>query len=270
MTAVTIQAPSRPAGAIGTTRAVAIRTSRKIVRTPQIFIVGMVQGAMFLLIFRYVFGGAITTGATSYVQFLVPGYIVTSILFVGASASTGVAEDAEQGFFDRLKSMPIPRSAVLSGRAVADTGQLALSLAVTTAIGFLVGFRIGGTVGAALVAFALTVVYGFAFEWLFVFLGLIAGNPQAAQGFSLLVFPFTFVSSAFVPVASMPGWMQPIAENQPITIMVDAVRALALGGAHHAGLPNSTAHYVVLSLIWTVGIVAVFLPLSAWRFRRTQ
>jgi ABC-type multidrug transport system permease subunit len=125
-------------------------------------------------------------------------------------------------------------------------------------------------VGAALVAFALTVVYGFAFEWLFVFLGLIAGNPQAAQGFSLLVFPFTFVSSAFVPVASMPGWMQPIAENQPITIMVDAVRALALGGAHHAGLPNSTAHYVVLSLIWTVGIVAVFLPLSAWRFRRTQ
>jgi ABC-2 type transport system permease protein len=269
MTAITIQAPTRPAGAFATTRAVATRTGRKIVRTPQIFIVGLVQGGMFLLIFRYVFGGAISTG-TVYVQFLVPGFVVTSILFVGASASAGVAEDAEQGFFDRLRSMPIPRSAVLSGRAVADTGSLTFSLAVTTAIGFLVGFRIGGTALAALAAFGLAIIYGFAFEWLFVFLGLIAGSAQAAQGYSLLVFPLTFVSSAYVPVATMPGWMQPFAENQPITIMVDAARSLCLGGAAKIGLPHSTAHYVILSLIWSAGIVAVFLTLSVWRFRRTK
>jgi ABC transporter DrrB family efflux protein len=223
---------------------------------------------MFLLIFRYVFGGAINVHGVPYVDFLVPGFVATSVLFAGMGASAGVAEDVEQGFFDRLKSLPIPRTAVLTGRALADTGLLTWSLAVTTAIGFAVGFSLHGSVAAGLAAFGLCVVYGFALTWLFIALGLFAGNAQAAQGLALIVFPFTFVSSAYVPVSTMPDWMQPIARNQPITAMVDAVRSLALGGAQHAGLPESTGHYVLLSLLWSVGLVAVFAPVAIARFRR--
>jgi ABC-2 type transport system permease protein len=121
----------------------------------------------------------------------------------------------------------------------------------------------------ALAAFGLCVVYGFATTWLFVWIGQVAGNAQAAQGMSVLVFPLTFVSSAYVPVDSMPGWMQPIAENQPITVMTNAVRSLALGDAALAGLSGTTAHWVVLSLLWSAGLVLVFAPLAVARYRRT-
>lgn len=265
-----IGAPSHSAGAVATTVAVATRTLRKFVRSPQLVVLGTVQGAMFLLIFRYVFGGAIQpSGGVSYVDFLIPGFVVTGVLFSGMTTASGVAEDLEHGFFDRLRSLPVPRSALVAGRAIADTLTLTWGLAVTTAIGFLVGFRIHGTVAEALGAFGLSVLFGFAFVWLFVILGLIAGNAQAAQGMALLVFPLTFVSSAYVPVDSMPGWMQPIAENQPITAMVNATRSLALGGADAAGLSHSTSHWVALSLLWAAGLVAVFAPLAVVRYRRT-
>ena len=140
---------------------------------------------------------------------------------------------------------------------------------ITTAVGFAIGFRIHGSVAQALAAFGLCVVYGFAFTWLFVFIGLVAGNAQAAQGMSLLVFPLTFVSSAYVPVDSMPGWLQPVAEHQPLTIMTNAVRSLALGDPALAGLDHSTGHWVVLSLVWSVGLIAVFAPLAVARYRRT-
>jgi ABC-2 type transport system permease protein len=267
---VEIVPASRTPGAIATTASVAVRTLLKFVRTPQLLVLGTVQGAMFLLIFRYVFGGAIESGAVPYVDFLVPGFVTTSVLFAGMNTAAGVAEDLEQGFFDRLRSLPVPRWALVAGRAFADTGILAWTLAITVAIGFLVGFRIHGDVVEALAAFGLCVVFGFAFVWVFVCMGLVAGNAQAAQGMSLLVFPLTFVSSAYVPVATMPGWMQPIAENQPITVMVDAVRALALGDPGLAGLPESTARYVVLSLLWSAGLVAVFAPLAVSRYRRSS
>jgi ABC transporter DrrB family efflux protein len=157
----------------------------------------------------------------------------------------------------------------MAGRVVAETGLLALGLAVTTAIGFVVGFRPHGTAVEALVAFGLCVVFGFALMWMFVLIGLVAGNAQAAQGMSLLVFPLSFVSSAFVPVDTMPGWMQPIAEHQPITVMTNAVRSLALGDPALAGLSGSTAHWVVLSLAWSVAIVALFAPLAVLRYRRS-
>ena len=271
---VILDAPAVPAatraqaGPVATALAVARRTVLKFVRTPQLIVVGTLQGAMFLLIFRYVFGGAIHTGPLPYVDFLVPGFVVTSVLFAGTSASAGVAEDVEQGLFDRLRSLPVPRTALLGGRALADTGVLAWSLAVTIAIGFAVGFRVHAGVGAGLAGYGLCVVYGFAFTWLFICIGLFAGNAQAAQGMSLLVFPLTFVSSAYVPVSSMPGWMQPIAENQPITVMVDAVRCVVLGSPRLAGLPQSTAHYVVLSLIWSAALVAAFVPIAVVRYRR--
>ncbi len=266
---LSIAPAGRTAGAVATAMSVAARTVRKFVRTPQLIVVETIQGAMFLLIFRYVFGGAISPGAVPYVDFLVPGFVVTSVLFAGTGTAAGVAEDVEQGFFDRLRSLPVSRTALLAGRTLADTGVLAWGLAITTAIGFAIGFRLHGDIGSALAAFGLCVVYGFAVTWLFVCIGLLAGNAQAAQGMSLLVFPLTFVSSAYVPVDTMPGWMQPIAENQPITAMTNAVRSLALGDPSLAGLSGSTAHWVILSLAWSAGLLLVFAPLAVARCQRS-
>jgi ABC-2 type transport system permease protein len=267
--AVTLARPDTPAGPVATTLAVAARTLRKFVRSPQLVVLGTIQGAMFLLIFRYVFGGNMAPGNVPYVDFLVPGFIVTGLLFSGMTTATGVAEDVEQGFFDRLRSMPVPRAALVAGRAVADTGTLTWGAAVTAAIGFAVGFRPDGSAVELLAAFALCIAFGFSFVWLFVLLGLLAGNTQAAQGTAMLVFPLTFVSSAYVPVDSMPGWLQPIAENQPLTAMINAVRSLALGGPEAAGLVHSTGHWVVVSTLWAIGLVAVFAPLATMKYRRT-
>jgi ABC-2 type transport system permease protein len=264
----TLVAPTATAGPTTTALAVARRTVRKFLRTPQLVVVGTIQGVMFLLIFRYVFGGAIGAGGLDYVQFLVPGFVVTGVLFSGTGAAAGVAEDMEQGFFDRLRSLPIPRTSVLTGRSLADTALVAWGAALTTAIGFAVGFRVGTDWVLALAAFGLVVLFGFAFTWLFITIGLYAGNAQAAQGLSLLVFPLSFVSSAYVPVDSMPGWMQAFAEHQPLTVMVDAVRALALGDTATAVLGHSTAYYVVASLLWSAGLVAVFAPIAVLRYRK--
>jgi ABC-2 type transport system permease protein len=265
----TIAPTSQHAAGLGTsTLGIAKRGLLKFLRTPQLVILSTVQGAIFLLIFRYVFGGAIGAGGLDYVDFLVPGFITTGLLFVGMGAAAGVAEDLEQGFVDRLRSLPIPRGAVLAGRALADTAVLVWGLLITTAIGFAVGFRIHGSAADALAAFALLVVLGFAFEWLFITLGLFAGSAQAAQGLALMVFPLTFVSSAYVPVESMPGWLQAFAEHQPVTVMVDAVRALTQGPAAEALLGHGAGFYVVRSLLWAAGIVAVFAPLAVARYRR--
>jgi ABC-2 type transport system permease protein len=141
--------PNRSAGAVATAKATALRTVRKFFRSPQLVVLGTVQGALFLLIFRYVFGGAIDTGPVPYVDFLVPGFVLTGILFQGMNTSAGVAEDLEQGFFDRLRSLPVPRSALLAGRALGDTVALIQGTVVTAAIGFLVGFRLHGSLAEA-------------------------------------------------------------------------------------------------------------------------
>jgi len=183
-------------------------------------------------------------------------------------AAAGVAEDVEQGLFDRLRSLPIPRAAVLAGRGLADTALVTWSLVVGTALGFAVGFRMHGSVTAGLAALGLCVLFSFAFEWVFITIGLVAGTAQAAQGMSVLMTVLVFVSSAYVPVASMPGWLQPVAEHQPVTPMVNAVRGLAGGPRAEALLPHSTAYYVGLSLIWAAAITAVFGAVAAVRFSR--
>jgi ABC-2 type transport system permease protein len=265
----TIAPPVQPPATLTvSTLGIARRGLLKYLRTPQLVVLGTIQGALFLLIFRYVFGGAIGAGGLDYVDFLVPGFITTGILFVGMGAAAGMAEDLQQGLVDRLRSLPIPRSAVLAGRALSDTAVQVWGLATTAAIGFAVGFRLHGSVADALVAFGLLVVFGFAFEWLFIFLGLVAGTPQAAQGLALLVFPLTFVSSAYVPVETMPGWLQGFAEHQPVTVMVDAVRVLTQGPAAEALLGHTAGWYVVRSLLWAACIVAVFAPLAVARYRR--
>ena len=259
---------TRSTGLGVSTSVIAKRSILKFLRTPQLVVIGTIQGAMFLLIFRYVFGGAIDIGGLPYVDFLVPGFITTGVLFAGMGAAAGVAEDLELGFVDRLKSLPIPRSAVLTGRAVADTTLLIWSLVITTAIGFAVGFRIHGSIPDALLAFGLCLVFGFAFEWLFITLGLFAGNAQAAQGMALLVFPLTFVSSAYVPVATLPSWLRVIAEHQPVTYMVDSVRALTLGPSAAALLGHPASYFVERALLWSAALVVVFAPVAVARYRR--
>jgi ABC-2 type transport system permease protein len=247
---------------------VARRALLRYLRTPQLLVLGTLQMAGFMLVYRYVFGGAIHAGTPHYVDYLVPGFVTTGVLFTGIGAAVAMAEDLEQGFIDRLRSLPIPRGSVLAARAISDTAILTWSLGVTVAIGFAVGFRLHGTAMAGLAAFGLVVVFGYVFEWVFVTVGLFAGNAQAAQGFGLLVFPLTFVSSAYVPVSSMPDWMQAFAQHQPITYMVDAVRALTLGPGAEPLLGHSTSYFVTRALGWALAIIAVSAPLAIAKYRR--
>ncbi len=261
-------ATNRGASSLVAAGQVAGRTLKKFVRTPALLIAGTAQGVLFLLIFRYVFGGAVAhTGGLNYVDFLVPGFVVTGVLFQGMSAASGVADDQDGGLFDRLRSLPIRLIAIVTGRVGADSALVAWGVVVMTAVGFAVGFRIGGTTAAALAAFGLTVLFGFAFVWMFIAMGLFAGSPQAAQGLSFLVFPLSFVSSAYVPVSTMPGWMQGFATNQPMTQMVNTVRLLTGGPAAQQLLGHSVSYYLVPSLLWTAGLVIVFAPLAAWKLK---
>jgi ABC-2 type transport system permease protein len=253
---------------LSSTTVIARRTFVKFLRTPALVVVGTVQGAMFLLIFRYVFGGAISAGGVSYVNFLVPGFITTGIIWQGMMSAGGIADDLDQGFFDRLRSLPIPRAAVLTGRALADTGTQLWGLTIMTLIGFGIGFRLGGSVLSGIFAFALIVVFSFAFEWVFITLGMYAGNAQAAQGMSLMLIPWTFVSSAFVPVKSMPGVLRAIAGHQPVTYMVDAVRTLALGPKAAAPLGHTAGYFVIRALLWSAALVAVFGTIAVNRYRK--
>jgi ABC-2 type transport system permease protein len=249
-----------PATGPGTTRA-AIEVSRRVLRryfrTPSVLVMGVVQGGLFLFCFRFVFGGAITTGASSYVSYLVPGYIATIVLFTGGGIAVAVAEDRAEGFTDRLLSLPIPRRAIIIGRAAADVFTNTWSILTTVAFGFLFGFRVEGTAGQALAALGLCLLYGVVFTVVFMVVGLISPNAQAAQGMSMIAFVLAFFSSTYVPPESMPGWLEPFARHQPITPMVDAVRSVLAGSTDQVGL----------ALAWSVLLIAVFGPIAVLRYR---
>ena len=259
----------RGAGLAGSTATVTRRALLRYLRTPQLIVMATIQMTLFFLIYRYLFGGAIHIDGIAYVDFLVPGFVATGVLFSGIGAAVATAEDVHDGFIDRLRSLPIPRSSVLIARAIADTAILTLACAVTVAVAFAVGFQLHGTALEGLAAFGLVILFGFAFEWVFVTMGLFAGNAQAAQGMGMIVFPFAFISSAYVPVASMPSWLQAFAAHQPLTYMVNAVRALTQGPAAEALIGHSTGYLVTGSLLWSLGLVVVFAPLAALRYRRS-
>ncbi|HEY9557595.1 MAG TPA: ABC transporter permease [Acidimicrobiales bacterium] len=269
----TASGSAAPYGATYVTAALATgrRTVLQFFRTPQLLIMGTVQGVMFLFMFRYVFGGAIDTrGGLSYVDFLVPGFLVTVILWTGMGAASGVAEDSSSGVYDRLRSLPIPRSSVMVGRSLADGALVAWGIVTTALFGLLVGFRTHGSLGQTLLAFVIMFVAGYAFSWVFITVGLISGNAQAAQGMSMLVVPFSFISNANVPVSSMPGWMQPFAANQPVSVVINAVRSLMQGGTDVVGIGHSTGYWVALSLVWCAGILMVFGALATARFSKAS
>ena len=243
------------------TLVLARRSLLRIPRQPDLLVGFTVQPILFVLLFVYVFGGAIQTPGFDYVDFLMPGIIVQSICFGGFVTALGLSDDLKKGLMDRFRSLPMTRSALLTGRTLGDVVTNSFQLVVMFAVGLLVGFNFSGSVGEVIAGIALVLLIGYAFSWVFAFIGLMASSPEAANayGFTIL-FPLTFVSSAFVPVASMPSWLQPIAEHNPFTYMVNAARALFLG------IP--AGNDVWLALAWTMAIILIFAPLSAWRYRR--
>jgi ABC-2 type transport system permease protein len=262
-------ARSRGTGLPIGTLLVAKRAVLTFLRTPQLVIVGTIQLVGFLVVFRYVFGGAFGAyKGLHYVDFAVPGFIAAGVPFTLIGTAVVMAEDLHTGFIDRLRSLPFPSAAVLTGRMLADTMVLVWSLAIATAIGFAIGFRLHGSALEGLAAFGLCLVFGIAFSWVFMTLGLLARNGQAAQGMSLLVFPVTFGSSAYVPVDTMPGWLRAFADNQPITWMADSVRALTLGDRAVDVLGHGAGYFVVRALIWAAAIMVAFFGLAVAAFRR--
>jgi ABC transporter DrrB family efflux protein len=246
---------------VSDTLVLARRSLLRIPRQPDLLVGFTVQPILFVLLFVYVFGGAIQTPGFDYVDFLMPGIIVQSICFGGFVTALGLSDDLKKGLMDRFRSLPMTRSALLTGRTLGDVVTNVFQLIVMLVVGLLVGFNFSGSVSEVIAGIALCLLIGYAFSWVFAFIGLTASSPEAANayGFTIL-FPLTFVSSAFVPVASMPSWLQPFAERNPFTYMVNAVRALFLG------IP--AGNDIWLALLWTLVIIVVFAPLSAWRYRR--
>jgi len=240
---------------------IAKRSVFRIRRQPDLLIGFTVQPVMFVLLFVYVFGGAIATPGLEYVDFLIPGIIVQSMVFGGFVTALGLADDLKKGLIDRFRSLPMWQPAVVSGRILADVGTNVVQLVVMFTVGIIVGFRFSTSVPEVVAGIALLLLFGYAFSWVFAFIGLTASSPEAsnAYGFTIL-FPITFISSAFVPVESMPGWLQPFAEHNPFTTMVDAARALFVG--------TPAGNDVWLSIVWALAITAVFGALSVWRYRR--
>ena len=246
--------------AVNDTLVLAKRSLLRIRRQPDLLVGFTIQPVMFVLLFVYVFGGAIETPGLEYVDFLIPGIIVQSMVFGGFVTALGLADDLKKGLMDRFRSLPMSRSAVLTGRTLADVFSNVVQLVVMIGVGLLVGFSFKTGVAEIAAGILLCLLIGYAFSWVFAFIGLTASSAEAANAFGFtILFPLTFVSSAFVPVESMPPWLEVIAENNPFTKMVNAIRALFVD--------TPAGNDVWLAVLWSLAIVAVFAPLSAWRYR---
>jgi ABC transporter DrrB family efflux protein len=246
---------------ISDTLVVAERNLIRLPRAPDQLLAFTVQPIMFVLLFVYVFGGAISTpGFDDYADFLIPGIIVQNIAFGGFVTALGLNEDLKKGLIDRFRSLPMARSAVLAGRTLADVVTNFLSMTVLLVTGLIIGFSFDSTIGEILLGVVLLLLFGYAFSWFFALLGLLVSSPEAANSVGFIaVFPLTFISSAFVPVESMPGALQWFAEINPFTIVVDAIRALWLS----APAGNS----IWAAFVWTAVIFVVFAPLAVHRYR---
>ncbi len=243
------------------TMIVAERNLIRLPRAPELLLAFTVQPIMFLLLFRYVFGGAISTPGYSYVDFLVPGIIVQNIAFGGFVTAIGLNEDVHKGLIDRFRSLPMARAAVLAGRTLSDVVTNALSITILLVTGLIIGFAFHTSALDAIAGLALLLLFGYAFSWFFAFVGLLVSSPESANSVGFIaVFPLTFISSAFVPVQSMPAVLKAFAEVNPFTIVVDAMRHLWLSA------PDSSS--VWEAFVWVFVIMAVFAPLAVARYRR--
>jgi ABC-2 type transport system permease protein/oleandomycin transport system permease protein len=246
------------------------RLLKQILRVPDLLVFSIIQPIMFVILFRYVFGGAINVGGGSYVNYLMPGVFVQTLLFNGASTGIGMADDLQKGLVDRFRSLPIARSALLIGRSVSDLLRSSLIFVIMLIVGMLTGFRFSGSVWGALFGTLLMLGFSFAFSWIGILIGLSVKTVEAAQsGGFIWLFPLTFASSAFVRTDSMPGWLQGFANHNPVTVVVNSVRRLYLSTAQAdqfqvPALPGQ----LLQALLWLAGVLVVFVPLSVWKFRR--
>lgn len=233
-------------------------------RVPRLLVFSTIQPLVFVLMFRYVFGGVVAPAlphGVSYVDFLIPGIFVQTAVFGAMNTAIGLATDMQTGLMERFRSLPMARSAVLVGRTTADLVRNVFVVALMTAVGFAIGFRIHAGVLAFLGGVLLVLAFGFAMSWIFAVIGMAVGDPETAQAAAFPVLaPLVFASAAFVPVSTMPGWLQAFAQHQPVSRTADAVRVLVLGGPAAAD--------VWQALAWDAGIIAVFAPLGVWLYRR--
>ena len=251
---------ARARWALSDTWTVTKRNLLAITRIPEALFFSTVQPIMFVLLFRYVFGGAIKTPGVDYVNYLMPGVFVQTVAFGAVQTSIGLAEDLQKGIIERFRALPMARSAVLAGRTSADFARNILVVIIITAVGFLVGFRPTTGVLPYLAGLALILLFAYALSWGFAVIGLSAPNSETAQVMAFpLLFPLVFASSAFVPVSSMPSWLQGFATYQPVSVTITACRALMLGGP--------TAKWVIQSVLWALALLIVLVPLAVHRYR---
>ena len=235
-----------------------------VVRVPQLLVFSTIQPVMFILLFSYVFGGAITglPGGVSYKNYLLPGILVQITTFGAMNTGIGLAEDINKGLIDRFRSLPMSRSAVLAGRTLSDLVRNVFTLLLMFGVGSAIGFRVQTGPLEALAAFGILLAFGYAFSWVGATVGLALRDPESVQAAGFVwIFPLIFASGLFVPVGTMPGWLQAFADHQPISLTADAVRSLVLGG------PTWT--YVWKALAWAGGVTAVFSALAVARYRKS-
>jgi ABC transporter DrrB family efflux protein len=243
------------------TMIIAERNLVRLPRAPELLLAFTVQPIMFVLLFRYVFGGAIAVPRGSYVDYLIPGIIVQNIAFGGFVTALGLNEDLHKGLIDRFRSLPMARPAVLAGRTFADIVTNSLSMIILLVTGLIIGFSFHTGIGQILVGVVLLLLFGYAFSWFFAFVGLLVSSPEAANSAGFIaVFPITFISSAFVPVQTMPAGLRAFANVNPFTIVVDAIRALWTGYPAHNDVWGA--------FVWCAVIVVVFAPIAVARYRR--
>jgi ABC-2 type transport system permease protein/oleandomycin transport system permease protein len=242
------------------TLVVAWRNLLRYVRLPQLLVFSTIQPIMFVLLFAYVFGGAINTPGGDYINYLLPGILVQTVLFGATQTTVGLAEDLSSGMIDRFRSLPMARPAVLAGRTLADSVRNFFVVLLMIGVGTIIGFEFQDGIVSAIGAIILVVLFGHAFSWISALIGLITRDPETAQvaGF-IWIFPLAFASSIFVPVETMPDALQVFAENQPISAIVDVVRDLTLGTSNGS---------IAAALAWIVGIFVVFVALSVAQYRR--
>lgn len=238
------------------------RNLLKYRRIPTLLLFSTIQPVMFVLLFVFVFGGAVQFGgATNYATFLLPGIFIQTAMFGSTQTGIGLAEDINKGLIERFRSLPMSRSAVLIGRTLSDASRNAFVVILMTIVGYLVGFRFQGGVLRAIATLVLAVLFGFAFSWISATIGLSVRDVETAQAAGFIwVFPLTFASSAFVPTSTMPGWLQTFADINPVTYGVNTLRALTFG---EPATPD-----LWYTLAWIIGILAIFVPLAVRQYRK--
>src|SRR3989344_2803092 len=241
-----------------------VMTKRNLLRyprLPQLIVFSFIQPIMFVLLWAFVFGGAIETNAGSYINYLLPGILVQTVLFGAMMTGVGLADDMQKGIIDRFRSLPIARSAVLMGRTITETLRNVWVIAIVVIVGYMIGFRVEHGWGNFFLAMLLTLVFGFAFSWVSATIGLAVKNVETAQSAGFIwVFPLVFASSIFVPTNTLSGPVKWFAEHNPISYTTNTVRALSLG--------TPVGDNVWYSLIWAAALLIVFVPLAVYRYRK--